>query len=277
MRIHCFIFYFAFSLLFISLAQSPAQTGESDYYEEEAVIPTETDANAQKIIDRHIKMMGGPEGLNSVTSLRIEGILKSRKDEHEVVLHQVAPGKSRLEYTLKLRYGQRAQVVVATNGEVAWALDESIEDAKPMRLPKVAADDWNRQSWFYGPIVDGLKHGGVYTYEGKGDVKGRPVYMLKAYFPGKIEEWIYIDQKNFLILMYSTMTTFAGARMLVDNTYLGYQKVEGTYIPTKTEESVKGSILGGFEVTRLEPNIAVDEAMFNFPAEKPEFWLKQEN
>ncbi len=243
--------------------------------EEEDTAPAETDSASRKIIGNHVLAMGGMDAIKAIRSYRATGTVKLGRNENDIRIMKKAPAFSRHEVDHAMRYRQTGTIVQATNGEYAWSLDGTAKNALPQPLGTQEAGDFNRNADFYGPLIDWEAKGIQFTYEGKDDIRGRPVYVVKGYFPGGARDWFYFDAKSFLLLRHRSEATFANARRYIDTTFTGFKKLAGTYFPMTLVQSIHGQEIGCTTFETVEPNVALEDTLFQAPRRK-EVWLRQD-
>jgi zinc protease len=168
-----------------------------------------------------------------------------------VVLTEVFPDKSRSDVTLPM-----GTMVQASDGAAAWAgFGPQIQD-----LPAAATDER-----FYG--LDILRR-----YDAAGNtarplpdaqVAGKPAHVVEvADAQGHATRFFLDAETNRVVKVF-----FETGGATTETTYSDYRAVDGVQVAHRSEHAQNGTTVVSFELTEVQVNPAVDDAVFKKPAQ----------
>ena len=118
-----------------------------------------------------------------------------------------------------------------------------------------------------GPLFDWRAKGSTVDYLGTEDVDGTLAYKLKVVRKNGDVNFVYLDPDHFLEIRILTQRIEHGAQVEVETDLGDYEKVGGVFIPFSEEAGSKGSSdKQKTIIEKGEANVAVDDAVFRFPA-----------
>jgi len=229
------------------------------------VAPLALAYTAEELAAKNIEAKGGLEKLHAIHSLRLSGKL------------MVNGGTIQLEYVALVKLPQsvrfEAQLqgltqVQAFEGSQAWQINPfqgrkdpeklSADDAKGMG--EDAAD-------ILGALVDYQEKGYKLDYLGTEDVDGTQAYKLRVTRPNGDLTYVYLDPDYFLEIRTLSRRIEHGVPNETITDYGDYEKVSGVYLPLAQESGPKSSTdRQKVQFETAETNVAVDDAVFQFPA-----------
>jgi hypothetical protein len=218
------------------------------------------------LVARNIQAKGGAEALQGLKSVRLSG--KLLVDEGQVQFNYVQtkslPGSVRTEVTL-----QGMTAIHAFDGKEGWKVSPFQGRKDP---EKMSADDTKslmEDAEIDGPLVDWKAKGSKVEYLGTEDVEGTEAYKLKVTRKNGDVCFVYLDPDYFLEIRVLTQRVEQGAQVEVETDIGDYEKINGVYLPFSIESGKKGSPdKQKIVIDKAEPNVAVDDKLFHFPASK---------
>ena len=233
-------------------------------------VPPRTDAGSRKILDYHVRALGGELALRNVKSIRAKSLTREGKnnDEHAELI-VVYPDKFHLRRESKFK-GKPSVTTSGSNGEAEWRHEETRERA----VPEPVSGKSPLPLWIT-PHLDWEDRNLTYEYLGEAKSRGRKHYLLKQYQPDGQVRYFYFDAKTLLVTREGWEEIVSGTIVDKDVYYTHYEKVDGIWMPTQVEFAMEGQVYGNREYTLIEFNPAYDPAIFDMP-ETNEIWLRSQ-
>jgi len=221
---------------------------------------------ADDIIASNINARGGAEKLKAIESLKREGHLVVPGANYDIRISTLVArgGKVRNEFTL-----QGLTEVDAYDGKDAWKIDPFEGRKDPARMSADEAKPLVLESDMDSPLVDYRAKGHTVEYLGLEEVDGTPAHKLRVHLGTGDEVLYYIDPDTFMIIRDVQKQFVRGAEQETETDYGEYEKVNGVYVPMTEESGPKNSASSDkqqFVFDKAEANIAVDAAVFAYPA-----------
>jgi len=221
---------------------------------------------ADDIIASNINARGGAEKLKAIESLKREGHLVVPGANYDIRISTLVArgGKVRNEFTL-----QGLTEVDACDGRDAWKIDPFEGRKDPARMSADEAKPLVLESDMDSPLVDYRAKGHTVEYLGLEEVDGTPAHKLRVHLRTGDEVLYYIDPDTFMIIRDVQKQFVRGAEQETETDYGEYEKVNGVYVPMTEESGPKNSASSDkqqFVFDKAEANIAVDAAVFAYPA-----------
>jgi hypothetical protein len=220
---------------------------------------------AEELAVKNIEAKGGLEKLHAIHSLRLSGklLVNGGTIQLEYVALVKLPQSVRFEAQL-----QGLTQVQAFDGSQAWQINPfqgrkdpeklSADDAKGMG--EDAAD-------ILGALVDYQEKGSKLDYLGTEDVDGTQAYKLRVTRPNGDITYVYLDPDYFLEIRTLSRRIEHGVPNETITDYGDYEKVSGVYLPLAQESGPKSSTdRQKVQFETAETNVAIDDAVFQFPA-----------
>jgi len=235
--------------------------------------PKSTDKNSAKLIEAHLKSLGGLDKIKGIKTLKMKGTIKEASDRYTIYWYRKYPNKYRVE-THSQHLGKKFLSVAAYDGKEAWQQEIAPEKGLPEIMDKKKARDFIREADFYGPLVDWKKKGNNFSYEGKAKVNKTSTHLIK----GKIKDgpviWYYLDAKTFFLRKCGFKEDFNGTLVDADYYVADMKKVKGVWLDKTLDYQVNGKTYKKINREKIAANVRIDNAMFSIPRIK-EVWLKQ--
>lgn len=262
--------------LFLFVAPVFAQFDEEDSVEaklREAIPDSGTDAASKKIIETHLRALGGVGRVMTIQNTISKGVLKEAKEDYDVTYYRAAPNKIRTETSQSIMGRPQVQLE-GYNGEIAWEFDKRAERAFPKEIDAKVAAELIQEADFYGPLVNWEEKGYIFTYEGEVKSRGRKHYLLKMFYPNGRTVYFYFDAKTLMVTRVGREKNIRNTIVDTDTYYTKYDRVEGVWMPVKFEFALEDQIFGSLVFDSIEANQPIDPELFSMPKIK-EHWLKK--
>lgn len=219
---------------------------------------------ADDLVAKNVAARGGAESLQAIKSLRLSGkmILGGFGAEIDAVQIYKRPGAYRFEGTL-----QGMTMVQSYDGKEAWRIFPFQGRKDPERTSADDAKQLAETADFDGGWVDAAAKGNKLDYLGTEDVDGTEAHKLKVTLKNGDVQYVYFDPDAFLVIRTLNQRTVRGVEQREETDYSDYEKVNGTYVAFSTSSGAAGDTTRTkFTVDKAEPNAAVDDSTFAFPA-----------
>ena len=229
---------------------------------------------ADELIAKNIEARGGLDKIKAIETLRIEGTRTGGGGggrggggaETPFVEIRKRPDRIRSESTT-----QGLTMIRAYDGTEGWTVQPFGGRKDPEKLSADAARDLSYQAEIDGPLVDAAAKGNKVEYLGTEDVDGTEAHKLKVTRPAGDVEYVFLDPDYFLEIRRVAQRRVRGATIETETDLGAYEKVNGVYFPFSVQSGRRGATEKGQKttVTKIEANVAVDEAIFRFPGGSP--------
>lgn len=222
--------------------------------------------SVDELIAKNIEARGGIEKIKAINSLKLTGKIRAGGGGSSIELAYAEmrqrPGLLRSEVSW-----QGLTAVTAFDGSVGW----QVQPFQGRRDPeKIAADEvrsLRHVADIEGPLVDCKAKGNTVEYMGTEDVDGTDAHKLKVTFNDGDVRYVYLDPDYFLEIRVLDQVRIRGAEYEQETDLGNYELVEGVYMPFAVESGGKGGPKGQkIIIEKAEVNVAMDEALFRFPA-----------
>ena len=218
-----------------------------------------------EIIAKNVKAHGGAEKLKNVQTLRTTGTFSQGSLRAEYRQENKRPAKVREEFVL-----QGMAQVQAYDGKEGWQIspfggrkDPELMSGDDTKSLVVDAD-------IDGPLMDYKEKGHQAELVGHDSMEGTDCYKIKLSMKNGDIRYYYLDTDSFLELKIEVQTTIRGALQESETYYGDYEEVNGVFYPFSVVQMQKGSdSRAQFTVTKVEQNVAMDDAHFSIPSTKP--------
>jgi len=224
---------------------------------------------ADELAAKNVAAKGGAEKLAALHSLRLTGKMLVNGDTLQLgyVATLQRPDSARFEATL-----QGLTLIQAYDGTQGWKVNPFRGRKDP---EKMSADDARELSEdaadFTGPLVDWRAKGYKLDYLGTEDVDGTDAYKLRVTRPNGDITYVFLDPDYFLEIRTITRRIQHGVPSETVTDYGDYEQVNGVYYPLSQASGPNGSSdrSSKLQFDKAEANLAVDGALFRFPATQP--------
>jgi len=217
-----------------------------------------------ELVAKNIDAKGGADALRALNSLRLTGklLVSQGQIEFRYVQTTKRPGEIRTEATL-----QGMTAIQAYDGKEGWRVSPFQGRKDPEKMSTDDTKSLIEDAEIEGPLFDWKAKGSTVDYLGTEDVEGTLAYKLKVVRKNGDVNFVYLDPDHFLEIRILTQRIEHGAQVEVETDLGDYEKVGGVFIPFSEEAGSKGSSdKQKTIIEKGEANVAVDDAIFRFPA-----------
>lgn len=221
---------------------------------------------ADELVAKNVAARGGMESIAAIKSLRVEGKMHIAGFGVDIDASQTfkRPGSYRFEGTL-----QGLTMVQSYDGKEAWRISPFQGRKDPERISADDAKSLAESADFDGAWVDAAAKGNKLDYLGTEDVGGTDAYKLKVTLKNGDVQYVYFDPDAFLVIRTVDQHMVRGVEQRSESDYSDYEKINGAYFAFATSTGGVGdSQKNTFTVEKAEANVALDDALFAFPAGK---------
>lgn len=237
-------------------------------------IPPATDAASEKIIEAHLRALGGLGRVMAIQNTVSQGTLREAKEESRITYYRAAPNLMRTE-SVKQQHGRTAEVIRGYNGERAWLFDKSERHPFPTTMNEPEARSFILQADFHGPIINREAQGNIFRYEGEVRSRGRKHYLLKMFDPNGRTTYLYFDAETMLVTRTGRQESLHGSIVDFDTYYTRYQRVDGVWMPSEIEMAIGNQVYGTLKWNSIQANQSLNPEIFEEPKVR-EVWLRQQ-
>ncbi|QYY34922.1 hypothetical protein [Ruficoccus sp. ZRK36] len=268
---------FIAAVLCLMVAGTPATLAKDDDEDSPELllvesIPASTDTASRKIIETHLRALGGPEALVRIQAVRVTSQQREGKTEFEEVLIQARPKRFYQQITTT-HLGTDEVLVTGFDGETLWTQETSDKRALPQTISgkELAAA---QEGYFLDPCLNWEANGYTFAYMGEVKSTGRKHYLLKLFLPSGHTRFLYFDAKTLLITRIGRETLIKRTIVDMDDYFTSYEKVQGVWFPTAVEKRMEDEVYGHSAVKLIEVNPQLEPGLFSMP-QVQEIWLRQ--
>ncbi|HYY14065.1 MAG TPA: hypothetical protein VE758_06490 [Chthoniobacterales bacterium] len=233
----------------------------STQYAQEQRAPT-----VDELVAKNIQAKGGADKLHALQSLRLTGkaLIRQGQVELRYVELKARPNKIRTEATL-----QGMTAVNAFDGKEGWRISPFQGRKDPEKMSADDVKELMEDAEIDGPLVDWKGKGSTVEYLGTEDVEGTAAHKLKVTRKNGDVSFVYLDPDHFLEIRVLTQRVQHGAQVEQETELGDYEQVNGVFVPFAIDsgrkvDPDKQKII----IEKAEPNVAIDDAVFRFPAAK---------
>src|ERR1700682_5910303 len=218
--------------------------------------------NADEIVAKYIKSVGGAEKIQAVKTLRRTGTFSGGGGFEAAVLEENKRGNMvRQEFSL-----QGLTAVNAYDGHAGWKIEPWQGKKDPEPLGEEEMKQILEDSDFDGPLVNYQQKGNKVEFAGMEPVEGTDAFKLKLTLVNGDVRYYYMDTDYYVPIKIETKRMIRGAEREYETSLGDYKEVNGWYLPHSMEVNVKGS-QNRQKVTydKIEANVPIDDSRFHIP------------
>lgn len=209
-----------------------------------------------EIVKKHIDAIGGLENWKKLKSIKMECLIKANGADVKMVLSQIDKKAMRQDISAMGMNGY--QIVTTTEG---WSFMPFQGQTKPEAMTaddiKNSQDDLNILDEF----ITYKELGKKIELFGSDDVDGTDCFKIKMTDKESQETTYFIDKSDFNIIKVVAKVKADGKEMENATTFGNYKKTEEGIVMAMNVTSGWGPM----EITKLEINPKLDEAIFKLP------------
>ncbi len=237
-------------------------------------IPAQTDAGSLKIIEYHLKALGGLEALEAIHAVRYTCHVRRAQVEEDLVLTEMGnPFRFHVKTTRKIK-GKAFDTFKGYNGEILWSYDPNEKHAFPETHGGQELKDVQNEI-FLDPCLNWEANGYTFEYLGEVKSKGKKHYLLKMYFPSGRTAFLYFEAKTLMLTRTGMEVVFGGTIVSQDVYNTSFEKIRGVWFPIEQEYYIDKQKLGGTQISLIEITPEIEPGLFDMPKVR-EHWLRQQ-
>jgi hypothetical protein len=223
--------------------------------------------SAGEIIKKHLDARGGVDKMKALNTAKITGKLVMMGGQMEAPFTLIIKRPSSMHMAMEI---QGKSLVQGYDGTTAWMINpfQGGDDAQKMGEDEAAemADGADID----GSLVDYKSKGHTVESMGKEDVEGTAAYKLKVTKKSGKVEYIYIDAQSYMEIKTASKMKMMGTEMDVESFPSNYKPVAGVMTPFAVDRKSNGKSIMTMTMDTIEPNVPVEDAIFQMPAKQPE-------
>jgi len=211
-----------------------------------------------ELVAKNVEAKGGADALHALQSIKLTGklVVNEGRIQFGYVTTKKRPGSVRTEATL-----QGMVSVQAFDGKEGWKISPFQGRKDPERMSADDVKSLMEDAEVDGPLVDWKAKGSTVEYLGTEDVDGTLAHKLKVVRKNGDVSFVYLDPDHFLEIRVLTQR--------VEPDLGEYEKINGVFVPFSIEAGRKGDPdKQKIIIDKADGNIALDDAVFHFPASK---------
>ena len=229
------------------------------------VAPVAQGYTAEELVAKNIEARGGIEKIHAIESIRLTGKLTVNGGMLQLDYVTLIKRPQSVRYEAKL---QGLTQVQAFDGSQAWQINPFLGRKDPEKL---SADDAKGMGEDAADVIGALVDYKEKSYRldslGTEDVDGTEAYKLRVTRPNGDLIYVYLDPDYFLEIRTLSRRVEHGVPNETMTDYGDYEKINGVYMPLSQESGPKSSSdRQKVQFDTAEVNVAIDEAVFHFPA-----------
>ena len=208
----------------------------------------------EDILNHYLEARGGPDRLQLIDSLQMDGVKKMAGHE---ILFRITKVKSKLFHAL-YQVGDQYSGVIVRPGR-GWKFSSEEYDLAPLSAGQV--NDLRGEMDMFGPLINHKEKGYKLFYEGKEWVTERLCYRVRLKSNDGNAGFYFIDTKTHLLLQSRTQSatlegSMSGSYEIVHH-FLEYREFGGILFPALIlNESVRESFSLYFQHIALNAEVA---------------------
>lgn len=223
--------------------------------------------NAEDVISKHIKAIGGREKLKSINTLKVTGSIDIGGGIQIPFTNYLArPEKMKIEATFQ---GMTQQIAI--DGNSGWQINPFMGSKDPEPMNSDEYKMMKQQADFEGHLVDYKEKGYTAEFLGQEDFEGTQVNKVSLANKDGEQTTYYLDVESNLLLKESQKMKMADNEIQTETIYGDYKEQGGIMMAYSIESKTPGQE-GSQKITvsAIEINVPVDNAIFVMPAKSTE-------
>lgn len=256
--------------------QPSAEAGEELSLFEE--LPPESDPEALRIVESHIRSRGGREQLSKTLSMRREGRVREGKTEYRSTWQWSRLDGFR-EDRMREHLGRTHHSVRAFTESAQWKCELRPQSSRPAELSSAQGEAFRWENELYTgflPFVydsdnDPARH--VFAYDGEGRFDGKTAHVVRSRFSDGRRATFYFSTTRFELLGVRFREPFADRQVMIEAVPSGTVQIDGLQLESGFDFRVGGTIYRRVRFERTTLNSHTSPAVFAKP-EVREVWLR---
>ncbi len=222
-------------------------------------LPAQDETDPLKIVHQHLDAIGGEKALKSVNTIMRKGKLSLGPQGPEIPfdIYTKRPNRTRQELEF-----QGNQIILATNGTMAWQLNPLAGATEPAEMPPAQAKSFMRGAFVDGIYFENMEKRGVkLRYVAEVEEDGRHFQHLLVTFGDGHEQHRFYDKQSGLLTKIKQTQPSQNGEQEVTTTFREWRSYKGLKFPLKMETSAGQTMV--FEET--EVNVPLEDSLFEIP------------
>ena len=214
--------------------------------------------NADEVIQKYAKAMGGLTAFNAVKTLRMTGTVKVQGMELPITV-QIINGKA-----VRTDVDAMGQMVIKSYKDgKGWKIDPFSGAATATDMTNEELIESKGQSMIASQLMDYKARGHKVELQGQEDAEGIKCYKIKLTNKDDNKVTTYFISLADNMLIKSVITRdIQGQEMEVENYSSDLKEYNGIKFPMTRTQKVQGQVFQEVKMTSVEFNIPIDEKVF---------------
>lgn len=221
--------------------------------------PTLNAQTLDEVLNEHFAATGADVQAKSQT-VTMTGAINQSGMEIPFKMVLARPGKLRLEGTF-----QGLTFIQTYNGTEGWNLNPFAGSTEPEPIPADQLSDLKEQADMDGMLYNYAAKGYQVSLEGTEEVEGTNCYKLKIIKPDTSEVVQFLDADSYLLIKSTSKSKMMGVEVNSETYFSNYLTVNGVAFAGKVENRYNGVTGEVINLTKIEFDLPVDDAIFNKP------------
>lgn len=238
-----------------------------------AQVMAPSDEIAEKIIENYRTVNGGADAFEDLRTLFVRGQYKEGRSLYELKAYYQRPDQTRVEKWYR-KMGRDVKLTLATDGEIAWQIDERKETPKFKILPslKSMVED---QVFMVAKLANYDQLGWTLRYEGQARIGEREALKVRIFDErGQEMTLVYFDAKTFLPIRFREMSKLGNKEFPVDIQISRYERFDDFWIPREYTLLLNEQVYGWMRFRDVTINREFDPKLFE-PKRRGNIVLRQ--
>jgi len=216
-------------------------------------------AAIDQILQRYEQALGGREAIDSIKSYRMKGTFQIAGAQGTIEAWRKEPDKT----LTVVQFPRGGTLKKGFDGQTRWVQTPAgtVSDSSPQEIAELERDAEVYSAGHIRSLFDSMK------LENKARLNGRDMYVIEGKPAKGPAEKLFFDVENGLLVRWDMARQQAGRGTVFVKVHLdNYKDVAGLKIPFNVRFAFE-SFNFAVQVAEVEPNIAIDDAIFKKPGQ----------
>jgi len=216
---------------------------------------------ADEIIGKYIKAIGGKEKLTNITSVYTESTLDIMGMQGTIKTTTLNGKGMRQDMDIM---GSIISTCYTDKG--GWSMNPMTGSYSAEAMPEQQYNSGKDQINIGGQFLDYSAKGYTAELLGNETVNDINAFKIKITLPDSTSSVYFFDPETFFLIYSIQETDMQGQITTNEITFSDYKDIEGYFMPHKLDMNIAGGqFTMAMNITKVELNNPVDEAIFNMP------------
>lgn len=215
---------------------------------------------ADEIVAKNLAARGGLDKVKAVQTIKETGQITAQGIQASLTITAKRPNLMRQDVSI-----MGMSMVRSFDGTTAWMMQSGAQAGGPppgpITVPEPDASQIRDQANFDGPLVDYKAQGTTIDLVGTETLNGKKVYHLKLSTKDQHVIHCYIDTETNL----ETRIVNEVQGGSIEQQLSDYREVDGLKFPFLIRTTQGANVLAELQITKVELNQPVDDAIFKMP------------